>query len=450
MKNIFIKSDLWTIALFMCLFFFSCESDRIIEIKGQYGSSNEHSGPYLFRSDLSESEIKAARENRLVVVEITGQEEGPEIAVQMSGNPANDPGLVALLPKGPTGKRLFKLAVKDEPLTPLMKVEPSDDKAHPVILEEGDKVLQYNYGKVHAKDVVRPGGVQKKLEYSKSSSGIYYDELLKSNPTYPKDTLISSSVYAVPRSDYIHPVYGLNGEMLTRDWPDGGHPHHRGIFWAWPEVEYNGERGDIYALQRVFARPTGNIDFIEGPVYAQVNAENRWMWEEEVPIVREHVSIRAYRSSPDARIIDLRLEFLALEEGVTLATRFTNSYGGLNIRMQTPENQEINYFTDEAEVDPRKAWTDFSGIFEGGNEASGMMVLQHKSNPEYPGEWVEYPNLSWVQPTFPTPESRFPLSTTKPLVLKYRFVVHRGGTPADQIGKARWDAFHAENSPEFE
>jgi hypothetical protein len=30
----------------------------------------------------------------------------------------------------------------------------------------------------------------------------------------------------------------LEGEMLTRDWPEGGHPHHRAIFWAWPEVEY--------------------------------------------------------------------------------------------------------------------------------------------------------------------------------------------------------------------
>ena len=70
--------------------------------------------------------------------------------------------------------------------------------------------------------------------------------------------------YAVPRSDYIHPLYGLHGEILTDDWvPD--HPHHRGIYWAWPEVDWQGKRGDLHALQDVFARPTGKIESSQAP-----------------------------------------------------------------------------------------------------------------------------------------------------------------------------------------
>jgi hypothetical protein len=54
--------------------------------------------------------------------------------------------------------------------------------------------------------------------------------------------------YARARSDYIHPLYGLDGQELTKDWPLE-HPHHRGIYWAWPEVDYRGERGDLHALR---------------------------------------------------------------------------------------------------------------------------------------------------------------------------------------------------------
>jgi hypothetical protein len=251
----------------------------------------------------------------------------------------------------------------------------------------------------------------------------------------------------VPRSDYIHPLYGLQGEMLTSDWPDGGHPHHRGIFWAWPEVEYGMERGDIYALQRVFARPTGNIELTSGSVFAQIDAENLWMWEDNEPIVNEHAIIRVYHSTADNRIIDLTLKFLALKDSVTIATRFTNSYGGLNIRFQTPQNQEISYFTDEKGANPVRAWSDFAGIFEGNKSVSGLMVLQNKDNPEYPGNWREYPDLAWVQPTFPTPNTRFLLSREEPLVLRYRLIIHAGEKLSDEIAKMSWDAYNSAKAP---
>ena len=122
---------------------------------------------------------------------------------------------------------------------------------------------------------------------------------------------MTSSIYAVPRSDYIHPLYGLEGEMLIRDWPEGGHPHHRAIFWAWPDVEYGNERGDIYALQRIFARPTGHLELINGPVYAQIDAENLWMWEDSLPIVRENALIKVYRATETTRIIDLTIQLVA-------------------------------------------------------------------------------------------------------------------------------------------
>jgi hypothetical protein len=71
------------------------------------------------------------------------------------------------------------------------------------------------------------------------------------------------------------------------------------------------------------------------------------------------------------------------------------------------------------------------------------MVLQHKDNPEYPGEWREYPDLAWVQPTFPTPNTRYLLSKEVPLILRYRLIIHSGGKPSEQISKKNWDGYNA-------
>jgi hypothetical protein len=313
-----------------------------------------------------------------------------------------------------------------------MKAALDPNSGQVVIEQEGDQVMQYNYETVHKADVIRNT-----------------NEVLEDHIRTATDTFVTTSIYAVPRSDYIHPLYGLSGEMLTRDWPAGGHPHHRAIFWAWPEVEYGSERGDIYALQRIFARPTGNLVLSGGPVFAQIEAENLWMWEDREPIVREHAVMNIYRSSPGARVIDLSIKLDALQDSITIATRNTDSYGGLNLRMQTPQMQDISYHTDPPEENPVRAWSDFNGIFEGRETASGLMVLQHADNPGYPGNWVEYPDLAWVQPTFPSPGTRYPLRKDASLVLRYRLIVHEGGKPSRDISEKRWDAYHASSTPKY-
>jgi hypothetical protein len=324
----------------------------------------------------------------------------------------------------------------------LMKALVDSSSGQIIIYEDETTVLQYNYQTVYEKDVIHPEGEQGKELVFTHMSGVYYDEYLKAHPELERNETTTSSIYSVPRSDYIHPLYGLKGEMLTSDWPDGGHPHHRGIFWAWPEVKYGDQLGDIYALQRVFARPSGKVKYTSGPDYAEVDAENLWMWEEETALVRENAVIRVYRATAGRRIIDLTIKLLALEDSVTLATRFTNSYGGLNIRMQSPEEQLIFYHTDEAGSEPLRAWSDFSGIFDGNDSKSGLMVLQHRDNPEYPGAWREYPDLAWVQPTFPTPDSRYPLSKNQALVLRYRLIIHEGGELPEEEYLRSWDTYH--------
>ena len=45
-----------------------------------------------------------------------------------------------------------------------------------------------------------------------------------------------SAPKAQGRSSYFHPVYGLDGEVLTDDFPKD-HVNHRGLHWAWPHIK---------------------------------------------------------------------------------------------------------------------------------------------------------------------------------------------------------------------
>ena len=434
-----IKSPASYLIFLVIVFTFSC-TQNTISVHDENGIFSKTNAPVTAEIKLDKTQINLAKEGRLALLDPTS---GIELPLQIENiSDGSNSGVILILPDGKPAPDNLELIENKSPSKLAMKAK-LDSNTGQVIIEEGDKkILQYNYQTVYEQDVIRLQDKENDPLVFPEMSGVYFEEYLKSHPEYRKDTVVNGSIYSVPRSDYIHPLYGLNGEMLTSDWPDGGHPHHRGIFWAWPEVEYGTERGDIYALQRVFARPTGNIEFTSGPVFAQIIAENLWMWEDDEAIVKENIVIRVYHSTAESRIIDLTIKLLALKDSVTIATRFTNSYGGLNIRMQTPEKQDISYFTDNPGSKPLRAWSDFNGIFEGNKSASGLMVLQHKDNPEYPGEWREYPDLAWVQPTFPTPNTRYFLSKDAPLILRYRLIIHAGGKPTAEISKMYWDAYN--------
>lgn len=242
-------------------------------------------------------------------------------------------------------------------------------------------------------------------------------------------------VYSRPRSDYLHPLYSLDGAVMTEDWPLD-HPHHRGVYWAWPEVDYRGERGDLHALQRVFAHPTGRYRVTDGAVFAQVEAESLWRWEGGEPIVLEWARVRAYRRTAQGRCIDLALFFTALKEPVLLARRGTNLYGGLNLRLASVTNQQFVVHTEG-----QQAWAGAFGVFPGSEQPAGLLIFPHPGNPHHPPQWVQYPELNWIQPTFPASGGRYTLQPGKPLALRYRLWIRLGEAPPLDVWQAMWYAY---------
>jgi hypothetical protein len=230
--------------------------------------------------------------------------------------------------------------------------------------------------------------------------------------------------YAIARSGYIHPIYGFNGEELTADFPSD-HPHHRGVYWAWPEVGYRGKTNDLHALQGVQSKPADLVQYACEAGSAWIKHENIWIWEEGEEIVKEIVVIKAHRPETGLRTFDLHLTFEALVPGVEIARRDMKSYGGLNVRMSPRSKQNILKKLDLNDSDSI-AWAELIGVPEGGDGKVGVLILQSPLNPQHPCEWVAYPKINWLQPTFPRSGERFRLSQDKPLELRYRIVVRSG------------------------
>ncbi|MGC8642253.1 MAG: DUF6807 family protein [Isosphaeraceae bacterium] len=270
----------------------------------------------------------------------------------------------------------------------------------------------------------------------------YNDRVVAEPPGFKDKLSADNRQYAVPRCDYIHPLYGPDGEILTDDWvPD--HPHHRGVYWAWPEVDWHGNRGDLHALQHVFARPTGKVDTSQGSDFAQIVAENEWRWEDGTPIVRELATIRVRHRALDSRCVDLTFRFTALGDDVQVARRETTFYGGLNVRLSPAKAQRIEPYTDPPGASPRRAGAQRTGVPPGGSSIIGLTILQHPSNPYYPGDWVQYPELFWIQPTFPASGTRHTIGKDRPLVLRYRLWIHKRKLEPEKL-KRLWDEYARE------
>ncbi len=270
---------------------------------------------------------------------------------------------------------------------------------------------------------------------------VYHHQTVEPPPATLARIAPGNLKYAKPRSDYIHPLYGPSGEELTLDWAVD-HPHHRGIYWAWPEVTWKGETRDLHALQGVYARPVGTPVLTAGDDAATITATSEWKWNDETPVVREQVALRAERSGAHGCRIDLAITLEALEDGVTLARRETTKYGGLNTRLAPAKHLALSHHADPAEAATPMAWHRAAGIWGAASNAASITVFENASNLCYQADHIQYPELPWFQPTFPRAGLRHALKKGEPLTLTYRYWI-RGGKAADETTtREEWRKFN--------
>ena len=138
------------------------------------------------------------------------------------------------------------------------------------------------------------------------------------------------------RACYIHPLYGLDGEILTQDFPLD-HFHHRGVFWAWPDSTLGERKLDVWALDGVREVHSKWLDRETDEVHAEIAVENVWVYDDApgTPVIKEQVRISVYPAEDNHRNIDFELTFQNVSNEVfTLRGSGTSNkgYGGFCFR----------------------------------------------------------------------------------------------------------------------
>lgn len=241
------------------------------------------------------------------------------------------------------------------------------------------------------------------------------------------------------RGTYIHPLYGLDGEVLTDDSP-ADHHHHHGLFWAWPHVVIDGKHYDLWTYTNIQQRFEGWLAREAGADRATLGVENGW-YVGRRKVMKEEAWFRVLPATAAGRAIDCDFTWTPLERPITLAGAEEKSYGGLTLRFAPRTNTVI---TTPGGQDPRDLpmarlpWADLAAQFAGGARPSGAAIFIAPDHPGFPPMWltrhygvlcVGWPGIE--AKTFPPGE---------PIHCRYRVWIHREVPSSEAMG-SRYAAY---------
>lgn len=240
-------------------------------------------------------------------------------------------------------------------------------------------------------------------------------------------------------NNYLHPLYDLNGDTITDEFPVD-HPYHRGIFWAWHQLYIQDSSvGDGWIMEDITQDVVGiktSMKREEAHLYAHV------LWKSEnvengKPFIEEHTSITVHQQQPEFRSIDFEISLLALVPGVQLGgSDDIKGYGGFCARIKLPKS--LSFTSTNGSVVPQEgqvvagAWMDFSHYDSAQQVEKGLAILCHPSTPNYPAPWILRQSGSMQNIVFPG-SKRIELPMDKPTILRYRLIIHNGNADKANI-----------------
>ncbi len=236
-------------------------------------------------------------------------------------------------------------------------------------------------------------------------------------------------------NNYLHPLYTIDGDTLTEEFP-ADHPYHRGVFWAWHQVFIDNQSiGDSWIMQNITQDVVGLKTNVQ-PETAQLELDVNWkssVWQNGEAFVRERTNIIVHSLQDDSvRTIDFEISLTALVAGVSIGgSDNEKGYGGFCARIKCPDdlvftsaNGPVIPKDNQVEAGP---WMDFSGSFGPKRKKSGLTLICLPGTPNYPAPWILRKSESMQNIVFPG-RQRVEVPLGKPIVLKYRLLVHDGQT----------------------
>jgi len=257
--------------------------------------------------------------------------------------------------------------------------------------------------------------------YENGKPVLFYQKALKS---------LDSGKYA--RNNYIHPLYSLQGDILTEDFPED-HPHHRGIFWAWHQIHAaDSAISDGWALEN-FNLSIRDVDTEITAQQAVINIQAEWsspIFNNNQPYLEEKSSYTVHRLQNNVRLIDIEISLQANIDSLYIGgSNDEKGYGGLSVRMKMPD--DLIFRGKKGKVTPENlqvdagAWMDFTASFGKEENQIGVTLFCHPSTPGYPQKWILRQQSSMQNVVFPG-QHAVPIPKDQPLVLKYRLMIHNG------------------------
>lgn len=249
------------------------------------------------------------------------------------------------------------------------------------------------------------------------------------------------------RACYIHPLYGLDGEVLTQDFPID-HRHHRGVFWAWPKSTVGGRLADVWALEGIRQHHESWQEKTAGDSEAIIAVQNVWVFDDapDKPAIREHVRFVVHPVQNDARSIDFALRFENIggepveirgSEAADMGT--TKGYGGFCLRPDATRKPMT--FTAKGGVMAGDAlsletpWCDVSfPVAENSPVLSGVAIFQHPANPGYPHPGWILRHYGFLGASWPHTIAH-PLAPGESVELRYRILIHKGGAEDARVSE---------------
>lgn len=256
------------------------------------------------------------------------------------------------------------------------------------------------------------------------------------------------------RSNYIHPLYTLDGLPITEDFPKD-HLHHRGIFWAWHQLYINEDRiGDAWEIKD-FEWEVENSMMIKN-AHGAATLKSTVFWKsnlitdengENRPLVEEINQITVFPKEKDYRLVDIVVEMRGLFDNVSIGgSEDEKGYGGFSARIELSE--DVVFKDSRGNVTPQNTpvqgndWINIISKTPENGKPYGLAIIPSKDNPDYPNPWILRSKESMQNAVYPYPGSiPIGLSRESPLVLMYRLVIHDGQMNKSTLTKLQNDYF---------
>jgi hypothetical protein len=249
------------------------------------------------------------------------------------------------------------------------------------------------------------------------------------------------------RSCYIHPLHGLDGEVLTDDFPSD-HLHHRGVSMMWPGMKVGTRSVDHWHIDGI-RTINRDVQFTSTDAGAEVIVMNNWVLDDGTIAAEERNTIMIAPAGATSRTIDITSKIIAGSEPITLrGAALPKGYGGHMIRLAPRTGEVITTDRGTSTRDSDRLpfrWADYSATFQGTAAVSGVALFPHPDHPDYAPYWQIRPygilSMSW-------PGSRpHVIEPGASVTLAYRMLIHRGDAAQSDVAAA-WRGYVEEiNGP---